>query len=529
MSTDQTSNSNQKKDPAWRYFTCPNESKGGIFRVKQHLAEDSSDVTHCRQVPEPVKEEIISYMLKKKNDKEGRNLTADYDDDIIGIGVGDDDDDLAMVCSQKRSMSSLGRSGSGSESGSNNESSFKKPKQKGPLDLYYNKTPLRKIKLGETKAVKEELRDHVCKTFARWMYDTVIIFNAVKYPSFKPFYEVVGQYGSGVKLLSYHEVRVPLLKKEVELTRKAMKVHDDEWKAYGCSILSDGWMDRRERTVINFLVNSPRGSVFVESVDAPAYAKTGEKIFELLSQFVEKIGVSNVVQVVTDSASNIVLAEKYLEAKYENLFWTPCAAHCLDLILEDIFKLKRMKQTFERAVMVNSYIYGRTGVVNMLRKYTNMKELPRPAKTRFAIAFIMLSIIHSQKTNLRKIFTSDEWSLKQWAKEAAVKKVMEVILMPSFRNNIVFAFKIANPFVKVLRLVDERLVPDVETRCQIDLDLAKYKKAEGLFGSPMGVKMRGKKSPAEWWDSYGTFTPALQKFAIKIFSLTCGSSGCERN
>ncbi|KAK2635406.1 hypothetical protein Ddye_030198 [Dipteronia dyeriana] len=74
----------------------------------------------------------------------------------------------------------------------------------------------------------------------------------------------------------------------------------------------------------------------------------------------------------------------------------------------------------------------------------------------------------------------------------------------------------------------ESLVPNVETQCAIDLELSKYKKAEGLFGNPMGVRMRGKKSPTEWWDSYGTSTPALQKFAIKILSLTCSSSGCER-
>ncbi|KAK2636129.1 hypothetical protein Ddye_030921 [Dipteronia dyeriana] len=139
------------------------------------------------------------------------------------------------------------------------------------------------------------------------MHDAGIPFNVVKYPSFKPFCEAVGQYGPGVKPPSYHKVRVSLLKKEVELTREAMKVHEDGRKAYGCSILSDGWKDRRERTLVNFLVNSMRGSVLVESVNASAYTKTGEKMFELLSHFVEKIGVNNVVQVVTDNASNNVL------------------------------------------------------------------------------------------------------------------------------------------------------------------------------------------------------------------------------
>ncbi|XP_052170573.1 uncharacterized protein LOC127786893 isoform X3 [Diospyros lotus] len=33
----------------------------------------------------------------------------------------------------------------------------------------------------------------------------------------------------------------------------------------------------------------------------------------------------------------------------------------------------------------------------------------------------------------------------------------------------------------------------------------------------------------EWWSQFGTATPNLQKFAIKICSLTCSSSGCERN
>ncbi|TXG72837.1 hypothetical protein EZV62_001416 [Acer yangbiense] len=72
------------------------------------------------------------------------------------------------------------------------------------------------------------------------MYDAGIPFNAVKYPSFKPFCEAVGKYGMSVKLPSYHEVRVPLLKKEVELTREAMKVHEDEWKAYGFHLAVNG-------------------------------------------------------------------------------------------------------------------------------------------------------------------------------------------------------------------------------------------------------------------------------------------------
>jgi hypothetical protein len=46
------------------------------------------------------------------------------------------------------------------------------------------------------------------------------------------------------------------------------KKHEDAWSQYGCTLMSDGWTDRRGRHLINFLVNSPKGTFFLESVDA---------------------------------------------------------------------------------------------------------------------------------------------------------------------------------------------------------------------------------------------------------------------
>ncbi|TXG48622.1 hypothetical protein EZV62_024497 [Acer yangbiense] len=449
----------QNLDIAWQYFDCPDPkdknttkckfcnkvSKGGIYRGKQHLVGGFRNVTVCKKCPDVVREEIRDYMIKKKEEKEGRNLATGPDDYVSGFGDEYDDDMFGSSgsFSHKRPMAS------GNSSSTGATVPFKKPKQKGPLDVYYSQSPhqsetggrSRQTKLGENDASKKVFRDRACKCFARWMYDAGIPFNAVKHDSFQVFIEAVGQHGPGMKAPSYHEVRVPLLKQEVENTRKSMKAHEEEWVTHGCSILSDGWKDRRERTLINFLINSPKGSMFIESVDASAYAKTGEKMFELFSKVVDKVGPSNVVQVVTDSASNNVLAGKLLEAKYPNLFWTPCAAHCLDLILEDIFKIPNMKQTFERAISVHSYIYGRTGLVNMMRQFTKMKELLRPAKT-------------------------------------STKEVHEEV-------------------TSGLLLCIERLVPDVLTRCKIDDELVKYKRAEGLFGSAMAIRRRTEKAPEE--------------------------------
>lgn len=50
--------------------------------------------------------------------------------------------------------------------------------------------------------------------------------------------------------------------------------------------------------------------IYVRSV-AASYVKIKEKLFELLDNFVDKIGESNIVQLVTDNGNNYVLARKY--------------------------------------------------------------------------------------------------------------------------------------------------------------------------------------------------------------------------
>ncbi|XP_057990608.1 histone chaperone RTT106-like [Hevea brasiliensis] len=56
-----------------------------------------------------------------------------------------------------------------------------------------------------------------------------------------------------------------------------------------------------------------------------------------------------------------------------------------------------------------------------------------------------------------------------------------------------------------------------------------YQNAECIFGMDMAIKNRKKVSPATWWLTYGATTPNLRNFAIKVLSLTCSASGCERN
>jgi len=46
-----------------------------------------------------------------------------------------------------------------------------------------------------------------------------------------------------------------------------------------CTIMTDGSTIKKRRTIIKFLVNSPKGTVFLKSIDASAISKTTEKVF----------------------------------------------------------------------------------------------------------------------------------------------------------------------------------------------------------------------------------------------------------
>jgi len=54
--------------------------------------------------------------------------------------------------------------------------------------------------------------------------------------------------------------------------------------------------------------------------------------------------------------------------KRTNLFWSPCATHCLDLVLDDIGNLMAFYNTISNAKKITTYMYRHTWVHNLYRK-----------------------------------------------------------------------------------------------------------------------------------------------------------------
>ena len=117
----------------------------------------------------------------------------------------------------------------------------------------------------------------------------------------------------------------------------------EKWETYGCTIMCDGWTGQTKLSIINFMVYSKGNTIFLKSVDASDKIKDNKYIYGLLKDVIKEVGEANVVQIVTDNGSAFVKAGKLLMKKY-NLYWTPCAAHCIDLMFEDIGKRDSVAQ-----------------------------------------------------------------------------------------------------------------------------------------------------------------------------------------
>jgi hypothetical protein len=132
--------------------------------------------------------------------------------------------------------------------------------------------------------------------------------------------------------------------------------------------------------------------MFIKSVDASAHVKDATLLCELMDAFIQEIGLHNVVQIITDNATNYVATGRLLMKRYHSLFWTPCIAHCIDLMLEDMGKTSFIKEVTDQTRSVPKFIYNHTFVLSLMRRHTKNRELWCPAITRFATNSLLFSL-----------------------------------------------------------------------------------------------------------------------------------------
>ncbi|KAH7387215.1 hypothetical protein KP509_16G011100 [Ceratopteris richardii] len=161
-------------------------------------------------------------------------------------------------------------------------------------------------------------------------------------------------------------------KKKIDLSLLPMR---EKWSRYGCTILFDGWRDRKNRSMINILVSCP-------------------------------IGKLSWVKACTQKASSMV-----------------------------IFFTQKGK------------------VLSMFREHSKL-EIKKPATTRFAYMWIVLSRLLEVRIPLRQTMVSPLWNDWDESSLEESKSMQRLCLDEEFWENVKVVLNILTPIYRVLRMTD---------------------------------------------------------------------------
>ncbi|WVZ53114.1 LOW QUALITY PROTEIN: hypothetical protein U9M48_004100 [Paspalum notatum var. saurae] len=270
----------------------------------------------------------------------------------------------------------------------------KKPKNKGPLDSYCMRPEQARAK---GKHLQTTMNQHF-KYIADWFYQAAIPHNTVLLDSFDLMLEAIGQFGPGFKKPSPYMLGTPLLNKH-----EFLQVQKEQWSSIGCSIMTDA-LDRSAWKKLNELGCS-LGVYFLDAIDASLEVHNDKYIYSLVSSCIDEVGPEKVVQVL-------------LRVKYPHIFWTSCAAHCIDLMLEDIGKISMVHNMIQDGKSITNLLYRHVRLLALMQQFTN-GDLVRAGTTRFATSYLNLRSLYDKRNELKQWFASKDWAESSWSKQKA--------------------------------------------------------------------------------------------------------------
>ena len=219
------------------------------------------------------------------------------------------------------------------------------------------------------------------------------------------------------------------------------------------------WMGRAGPTklsIINFMVYSKGSTIFLKSVDASDKFKDNKYIYGLLKDVIKEVGEANAVQIVTDNGSAFVKVGKLLMKKY-NLYWTPCAAHYIDLMFEDISKRDSVAQLIRNGRKITNFIYNHGWLLAKMRQVYG-GDIVRPGAIRFAINYIALDSLLKKMVDLKKVFISNEWSSHKLSRTEVGHKVERLMFDHQYWEKVEKLVSIYEALYTALLIVDSEVV-----------------------------------------------------------------------
>ncbi|XP_020975910.1 uncharacterized protein LOC110270819 [Arachis ipaensis] len=264
------------------------------------------------------------------------------------------------------------------------------------------------------KAFNVNARETLDLYIARIFFSSGLPFHLAKNPYFvKVFSYAANNYIDGYIPPGYNKLRTTLLEKEKQHVERMLEPTKNSWSGKGVSIVSDGWSDPQRRPILNFMAVTKSGPMFLKAVDCSDEIKDKDYVAKQIRDVIREVGLSNVVQIVTNNAPVCKAASLLIEAEFPSVFWTPCVVHTLNLALKDICAAKNTEknnfvyqecswitQIADDASFIKNFIVNHHMRLSIFNEFNTLKLL-NVAPTRFASTIVMLKRFRLLKQGLK--------------------------------------------------------------------------------------------------------------------------------
>ncbi|KAL9689719.1 hypothetical protein QQ045_010108 [Rhodiola kirilowii] len=316
------------------------------------------------------------------------------------------------------------------------------------------------------KAFDNQKRNELDCMIARMFYTGGLPFTLARNPYYQSTYNFAANNNLGGYVpLGYNRLRTTLLdqeKKHVELSLAPIK---NTWGAKRVTIVTDGWSDPQRRPIINFMACCESGPMFIKAVNCAGEVKGKEFIANLLREVIDEVGHQNVVQVITDNASNCKGAGEIIERIYPHIYWTPCVVHTLNLALKNICAARNVnnEETYAEChwitevhgdvVHIKNFIVNHGKRLSIYSQFTPLKLLS-VGETRFASIVIMLKRFKLVKRALEGMVMCDQWTSYRDDDQGKARFVREKIVDGYWWDKVDYILSFTSPINDMIRVCD---------------------------------------------------------------------------
>ncbi|XP_057951116.1 uncharacterized protein LOC131145956 isoform X2 [Malania oleifera] len=419
----------REKDICWEYAEkldgnkvrckfCLRILNGGISRLKHHLSRlPSKGVNPCSKVRDDVTDKVRAIIALKEDGKESSGTKKTKPTETKSVG---------------------------------NFSASKALVSVEPT------SPITKVFPPITTVEPCSLSDqeNAERSIALFFFENKLDFSVARSSSYQLMIDAVGKCGHGFRGPSPETLKTTWLeriKSEVSLQSKDI---EKEWSTTGCTIIADTWTDNKSRALINFLVSSPSRTFFHKSVDASSYFKNTKCLADLIDSVIQDFGPENVVQIIMDSTLNYPGIVNHILQNYGTIFVSPCASQCLNVILDDFSKIDWVNRCIIQAQTISKFIYNNASMLDLMKKFTGGQELIRTGITKSVSNFLSLQSLLKQKSRLKHMFNSPEYSANSlYTSKPQSISCIAILDDSDFWRAVDESVAISEPFLKVLREV----------------------------------------------------------------------------